>query len=56
LRITIGETYAHYEKKYYFKIWFFQIKGFNACQRVRVWLVALARSKLVKENEPEENP
>ncbi|MEH6538245.1 MAG: hypothetical protein V7719_17745 [Psychroserpens sp.] len=25
-------------------------------QRVRVWLVALARSKLVKENEPEENP
>jgi hypothetical protein len=26
------------------------------CQRVRVWLVALAGTKLVKENEPEENP
>jgi len=25
-------------------------------QRVRVWLVALARTKLAKENEPEENP
>jgi len=28
----------------------------NCVQRVRVWLVALARSKLVKENEPEEIP
>ena len=28
----------------------------NVLQRVRVWLVALARTKLVKENEPEENP
>ncbi len=28
----------------------------NEAQRVRVWLVALARTKLVKENEPEENP
>ena len=28
----------------------------NEAQRVRVWLVALVRSKLVKENEPEENP
>jgi hypothetical protein len=26
------------------------------CQRVRVWLVALIRTKLVKENEPEEIP
>jgi len=26
------------------------------CQRVRLWLVALAMSKLVKENEPEGNP
>jgi len=25
-------------------------------QFVHVWLVALARTKLVKENEPEENP
>ncbi|WP_299137039.1 hypothetical protein [uncultured Tenacibaculum sp.] len=25
-------------------------------QRVRVWLVALAGTKLVKGNEPEENP
>ena len=25
-------------------------------ERVRVWLVALARTKLAKENEPEENP
>lgn len=24
-------------------------------KRVRVWLVALASSKLIKENEPEEN-
>ncbi len=23
---------------------------------IRVWLVALARTKLAKENEPEENP
>ena len=30
--------------------------GIACCQRVRVWLVALARSKLVKENEPKENP
>jgi len=30
--------------------------GQNYTQRLRVWLVALARSKLVKENEPEENP
>jgi len=29
---------------------------FNYCQRLRVWLVALARTKLAKENEPEENP
>ncbi|MFT4683623.1 MAG: hypothetical protein ACI863_000215 [Flavobacteriales bacterium] len=28
----------------------------NYWQRVRVWLVELARTKLVKENEPEENP
>ncbi len=28
----------------------------NGIQRVRVWLVALARTKLAKENEPEENP
>ena len=28
----------------------------NARQRVRVWLVALVRTKLAKENEPEENP
>jgi hypothetical protein len=28
----------------------------NEAQRVCVWLVALARTKLVKENEPEENP
>jgi hypothetical protein len=28
----------------------------NEAQRVRVWLVALAITKLVKENEPEENP
>jgi hypothetical protein len=26
------------------------------CQRVRVWLVALARTKLVNKNEPEEIP
>jgi hypothetical protein len=26
------------------------------CQRVRVWLVALAGTKLAKENKPEENP
>jgi hypothetical protein len=26
------------------------------CQHVRVWLIALARSKLVKENDPEEKP
>ena len=32
------------------------MSSFNWWQRVRVWLVALARSKLVKENEPEENP
>jgi hypothetical protein len=32
--------------------WFF----FNYSQRVRVWLVALAGTKLAKENEPEENP
>jgi hypothetical protein len=25
-------------------------------QRVRIWLVALDRVKLVKENEPKENP
>ena len=25
-------------------------------QRICVWLVALARTNLVKENEPEENP
>jgi len=30
--------------------------GYNEAQRVRVWLVALAKTKLVKENEPEENP
>ena len=29
---------------------------FYTLQRVRVWLVALARTKLAKENEPEENP
>jgi len=29
---------------------------FNYAQRVRVWLVSLARTKLAKENEPEENP
>jgi len=29
---------------------------FNVVQRVCVWLVALARTKLAKENEPEENP
>ena len=28
----------------------------NVCQRVRVWLVALARIKLVNKNEPEEIP
>ena len=28
----------------------------NCCQRVRVWLVALARTKLVNKNEPEEIP
>jgi hypothetical protein len=28
----------------------------NVLQRVRVWFVALARTKLAKENEPEENP
>ena len=28
----------------------------NWWQRVRVWLVALAGTKLAKENEPEENP
>jgi hypothetical protein len=28
----------------------------NYLQRVRVWLVALAGTKLAKENEPEENP
>ena len=28
----------------------------NEAQRVRVWLVALARTKLAKVNEPEENP
>ncbi|MFT4802138.1 MAG: hypothetical protein ACI93N_001914 [Flavobacteriaceae bacterium] len=28
----------------------------NVFQRVRVWLVALAGTKLAKENEPEENP
>jgi hypothetical protein len=28
----------------------------NEAQRVRVCLVALAGTKLVKENEPEENP
>ena len=34
-----------------------ELARFQTCwQRVRVWLVALARSKLVKENEPEENP
>ena len=29
---------------------------FACCQRVRVWLVALARTKLVNKNEPEEIP
>jgi len=28
----------------------------NEPQRVCIWLVVLARTKLVKENEPEENP
>jgi len=28
----------------------------NEAQRVRVWLVVLARTKLAKENEPEEIP
>jgi hypothetical protein len=28
----------------------------NYTQRVRVWLVALARTKLTKETEPEEIP
>jgi hypothetical protein len=28
----------------------------NARQRVRVWLVAIARTNIVKEHEPEENP
>ena len=28
----------------------------NVFHRVRVWLVTLASTKLVKENEPEENP
>ncbi len=28
----------------------------RCCQRVCVWLVALARTKLIKENEPEEIP
>ena len=28
------------------------IEFLNVCQRVRVWLVALARTKLVKETEP----
>ncbi len=29
---------------------------YSDAQRVRVWLVALARTKLTKENEPEEIP
>jgi len=29
---------------------------FACAQRARLWLVALARTKLVKETEPEENP
>ena len=28
----------------------------NYTQRVRVWLVALAKTKLTNKNEPEENP
>lgn len=30
--------------------------GTNDLQLVRVWLVALVRTKLVNKNEPEENP
>jgi len=43
---------------FFFKLDFHFVFGFfSACwQRVRVWLVALARTNLAKENEPEENP
>ncbi len=42
--------------KCFFKMIEWNSVGLNYTQRLRVWLVAFARSKLVKENEPEENP
>ena len=43
---------AYFPKEFYHWL----VVSDNEAQRVRVWLVALARTKLVKENEPEEIP
>jgi hypothetical protein len=37
-------------------VWSYFRRGQNYPQRVRVWLLALVSSKLVKENEPKGNP